>query len=236
VLYASVVEGKRVEPHYIIDTVRSSSLRELQAIDEVKASLKASYPGAYERIDSLHITSKHEIPEDAEITQAWARLRQRSHLGSQYDWLARYTHSKNLTDLELCVHVDDKLYGFIRDHVEQNPSGSYRVKTTLAGDERIFTRFEFPILDYSKTRMRDLAIAHGFLPILEKSWFCYEPRAGRPCGMCNPCVYSIEEGMSYRFSQEAMFRYRTRRYRRAIADVITAARRVYRFVRGGSSR
>jgi hypothetical protein len=190
VLYASVVEGKRVEPHYIIDTVRSSSLRELQAIDEVKASLKASYPGAYERIDSLHITSKHEIPEDAEITQAWARLRQRSHLGSQYDWLARYTHSKNLTDLELCVHVDDKLYGFIRDHVEQNPSGSYRVKTTLAGDERIFTRFEFP----PKHACVISPSLMAFCPSLKSHGFAMSHEQEGPVGCVTPACIRSKKG------------------------------------------
>lgn len=241
VLYATLVEGKRVEPHYIVDTDRPSSLRELKAIADVKALLKASHPDAYERIDSLQITSKHEIPEDAEITQAWIRLKQRSHLGGQYDWLARYAHSKNLTGLELSAHVDDKLYDFLQAYVEQAPLGGYRVKTSVDSDERIFARFEFPILNYSKTHMRDLAKTHGFLTILEKSWFCHEPWGGMPCGMCNPCAYTIEEGMDYRLPRDALFRYRTRRYRGAVTDFtkfvrrsladIKVFRRAYDFIR-----
>lgn len=244
VLYATLVEGKRVEPHYIIDTGRPSSLRELKAIADVKALLKGSHPDAYERIDSLEITSKDEIPEDAEITQAWIRLKQRSHLGGQYDWLARYAHSKSLTGLELSAHVDDKLYDFLQGHVERAPSGGYRIKTTVDSDERIFSRFEFPILNYSKTHMRDLAKAHGFLTILEKSWFCHEPRGGMPCGMCNPCAYTVEEGMGYRLPRDARFRYRTRRYRGAVTDFtkfvrrsladIEVFRRAYDYIRYGA--
>lgn len=225
VLYATLVEGKRIEPHYIVDTDRPSSLCELKAIADVKALLKASHPDAYERIDSLEITSKYEIPEDAEITQAWIRLKQRSHLGSQYDWLARYAHSKNLTGLELSAHVDDKLYDFLQGNVEQAPLGGYRVKTSVGSDERIFSRFEFPILNFSKTHMRDLAKAHGFLTILEKSWFCHEPWGGMPCGMFNPCAYTLEEGMGYRLPRAARFRYRTRRYRGAVTHFIKFARR-----------
>jgi hypothetical protein len=246
ILYASIVDRKRVEPHYIIDTTRPSSLRELQAIADVKAMLKALHQTAYDRIAPLQITSTAEIPDNTEITQAWTRLKQRSHLGGQYDWLARYAKANRLTALELSVHVDDKLYGFLQGHVEQNPFGGYRLKSGVTGDESIFNRFEFPILDYSKTHMRELAQAHEFLSILEKSWFCHEPRKGLPCGTCNPCAYTIEEGMGYRLPRDARFRYCIRRYtgaggdftkwvKRSLANV-PSLRKAYRFLRYGSKK
>ncbi|OQW34275.1 MAG: hypothetical protein A4E19_02105 [Nitrospira sp. SG-bin1] len=220
VLYVTLVEGKRIEPHYVIHTDRPSSLRELQAISEIKDLLRISDKKAFERISSLHITTANEIPEDEEITSSWKRLKQRAHLGSQYDWLARYAKSKHLTDLELSVHIDDKAYSFLKGNVEQTPLGSYRLKEHVTGDENIFTRFAFPILEYSKTEMRDIARQCGFLEILEKSWFCHEPRHGVPCGMCKPCIYTIEEGMSYRFPRESLFRFHARRYGKAIRDAI----------------
>lgn len=81
------------------------------------------------------------------------------------------------------------------------------MKQDILGDENIFARFEFPVLAYSKTQMRDLANTHGFRAILEQSWFCHQSRTGIPCGICNPCVYTIEEGMGYRLPQEALLRY-----------------------------
>lgn len=244
VLYSTVVDGTRVEPHYIIDTTRPSSLRELQAIAQVKDALKTSHPRAYHRIGPLQITVITEIPEDSDISQAWKRLRQRSHLGYQYDWLARYAKSKNVTDLELSVHIDDKLYSFLKGYVEQTPMGGYRLKQSVTGDESIFARFEFPILEYSKMHMRDLARKHGFIELLEKSWFCHEPKNGMPCGMCNPCAYTVEEGMRYRLPREALFRYHTRHYRGVVRDLfllvrrslakVKAFRRAYDFLRYGS--
>jgi len=74
-----LVDGKRVQPHYIVDTARSSSLRELKAISEIKALLRKSNKEAYERISNIEITLKNEIPEDIGITTSWKRLKQRMH-------------------------------------------------------------------------------------------------------------------------------------------------------------
>ncbi len=244
VLYVSLVEGKRVEPHYIVDTTRPSSLRELQTISDIRSLLKTSHKEAYERIAPLQITSTTVIPEDPFISNAWKRLKQRSHLGYQYDWLARYAKSKQLTALELSVHVDDKLYDFLKNHVEQTQSGGYRLRDHISGDESIFARFEFPILEYSKIHMRDIAKQYEFIEILEKSWFCHESKTGITCGTCNPCRYTIEEGMRYRLPREALFRYHTRHYRKAIKAPFVSARKalskikvlrqVYDFLRYGS--
>lgn len=244
VLYSTLVDRKRVEPHYIIDTTRPSSIRELQAISDIKAMLRTSHKEAYARIAPLQITSANEIPEDPEISSAWKRLKERAFLGYQYDWLARYAKAKDVTDLELSVHIDDKLYSFLKGHIEQTSEGGYRLQRRVTGDESIFLRFEFPILDYSKTHMRDMARQHGFLEILEKTWFCHKPINGMPCGMCSPCVYAVEEGMRYRLPREAMFRYHTRRYRSAIRapllsmrkslSEVKALRRVYDLLRYGS--
>lgn len=231
VLYATLVDGKQVEPHYIIDTARPSSLRELQAIADVKALLKVSHQEAYERIGPLQTISKLEIPEDVESTNAWKRLKQRSALGEQYDWLARYAKSRNLTALELSVHIDDRAYSFLKGKVEQSPLGGYRLRQGLSGDEHIFARFEFPILEYSKIQMRDIARKHGFLEILEKSWFCHRPRKGMPCGTCNPCVFTVEEGLRYRLHRAALFKYHMRPYRAAMTELWRFVRKSFSLVR-----
>ena len=247
VLYATLVEGKRVEPHYIVDTDRPSSLRELQVMSEVKNAIRTFSQEAYERISLLQITSKNEISEDVEITTSWKRLKQKMHIGGQYDWIARYAKSKNLTDLELSVQRDDTeggIYSFLKANVEQTPSGTYRLRRGVGGDGEIFAWFEFPVLEYSKTQMRDMARKHGFIEILEKTWFCHRPISGMPCGMCNPCIYTIEGGMGYRLPRESLFRFHTRRYRGAIQSPLLSVRKslskvgvlrqVYDFVRYGS--
>jgi hypothetical protein len=33
---------------------------------------------------------------------------------------------------------------------------------------------------------------------MDMTWFCHTPVRGRPCGICAPCVYTIEEGLARR--------------------------------------
>ena len=216
VLYATVVDGMRVEPHYIVDLDRQSTLHELRAISEIKDSLRMLDQLAYDRISNLRVTLKSEIPDDMAITSSWERLKLRAPLGSQYDWIARYAESHHLHDLELSVHVDDRAHYFLNENVEPIPCGGYRLNRGITGDENIFARFRFPILAYSKTQMRDIARERGFLQILEKSWFCHRPINGIPCGTCSPCYYAIKEGMRYRLPRRSLLRYHAWRYRRAL--------------------
>lgn len=224
VLYATLVDGKRVEPHYIIDTARQSSLRELSTISEIRELLSASNKEASGRISDLRVTLKNEIPADGDITNSWERLRFRAPLGRQYDWLARYAKSRNLVDLELSVHVDDKAHYFLEGKVEPTPCGGYRLDTSITEDEAIFARFIFPILGFSKTQMRDIARMHGFIEILEKSWFCHSPMNAMPCGTCSPCIYTIKEGMRYRLPRESLLRYHMWRYGRVLQSPSLLAR------------
>lgn len=243
VLYAAWVEGKRVEPHYIIDTGRRSSLDELRAISRIKDSLRVCNKEAHDRITNLQITSGSEIPQDPEITHLWKQLKQKMVLARQYDWLARYAKSKNLTGLELSVERDEyeKQDGIdvsllLRANVERTPSGSYRIKQGAAGDAELFARFEFPIREYTKVKMRDVAKHHGFLEILEKSWFCHEPINGKPCGMCKPCVNVVAQGMGYRLTKKALFCcYLVRFVRKSPLSKRKLPRHLYHWLRHGAA-
>ena len=239
VLYATLVDGKRVEPHYIIDTGRPSSLHELRAISKVRDLLRIHNKQAYERVSNLQITSGNEIPEDMEITNSWKRLRCRTDLPRQYDWLARYAKSKNLTDLELSVVRGGHTHSLLKENVERTPFGSYRFKRGVAGDDggEVFGRFEFPTFEYTKAQIKDIAKEQGFLKILEQSWFCHEPINGRPCGMCNPCVAAIERGMGYRFTRTALFRYHlVELVRKSPLLKFKLPRQIYHFIRHGAKR
>ena len=214
VLSAALVDHRTVIPHYIVDLGRGSSLRELQAISEVRAALNSIDPEAAARIEPLRITPVTEIVEDHELSAAYHRLTQQAHLGSQYDWLARYAKSEDLHHLELSVHVDDKAYHFLKGRVVATEEGSWTFDERVDTDEAIFRFFDFPLLEISKTQMKTEAERHGFIEALEKSWFCYSPIDQAPCGLCNPCRYTIEEGMEYRLPAKALRRHRTRHLRR----------------------
>ena len=239
VLYATLVDGRRVDPHYIIDTGRPSSLHELRAISKIRDLLRIRDKHAYERVSNLQITSGNEIPEDMEITNSWKRLRCRMDLARQYDWLARYAKSKNLAALELCAVRDGHIHSLLKENVERTQFGIYRLKRGVAGDDsrEVFGRFQFPTFEYTKAQMRDIAKEQGFLELLEQSWFCHEPINRRPCGMCNPCVIAVEEGMRYRLTRTALFRHHLVQFvRKSPLSKFKLPRQIYHFIRHGAKR
>src|SRR5690606_10581950 len=121
---------------------------------------------------------------DPEISKQYAVLLTRAHLGSQYDWLSRYARQAGIDDLELSIHKDDRAEAFLRDHVERvsTPIGeSWQLASTDDSHLEIFRPFRFPILDLTKVDMQNRAREHGFLDILEESWFCYLPIRGEAC-------------------------------------------------------
>jgi 7-cyano-7-deazaguanine synthase len=50
----------------------------------------------------------------------------------------------------------------------------------------------------------------GFKSSLKQTWFCYKPIDNGPCGLCNPCLTAIRDGMEWRLSAAALKRYRKR--------------------------
>lgn len=236
--YLALVEKVSIQPHYIIDVGRQSSLRELQAISEIRTELSLLDKQAEVRILPLKITSILDIPKDDHITEAYHRLRARAWLGGQYDWLARYAKSNELSGLELSVHIDDKAYLFLQEYVKLF-DGDWALtddETLLASngnaDLKIFSRFKFPLLEFTKVQMRDLAQKHGFLSALEKTWFCFCPLNGKPCETCNPCIYAVEEGMGYRFPKSSMMRYRLRHAKKFVSIPFKIIKKTIKLIRG----
>ncbi|WP_197038289.1 7-cyano-7-deazaguanine synthase [Billgrantia saliphila] len=224
VLFSTLVDKNEVKPHYIIDLNRKSSLHELKAISEIRNEFKKNNRDAAARIGALNITLITEIEPIEEITTSYLKLKEKSHLGKQYDWLSRYARSKKINDLELSVHVDDKAYLFLQGNVEKGTCGRWKLRGNAEGDIKIFSCFSFPLLELSKAEMREQAKNLGFREELEKSWFCFNPKADKPCGICNPCIYTIEEGMGYRLPSDAILRYRTRHVRKAISSPVRVSR------------
>jgi hypothetical protein len=149
------------------------------------------------------VTSVADLQPDEQTTARFERLRARSHLGGQYDWLARFAIQHGLNDLELAIHRDDKAAAFLQDHVVREDGGGdpyHRLRATGADDDlRIFERFRFPVFDATKRDMERAARQREFIDLMELTWFCHIPTPdGRPCGRCNPCRYTIDEGLARR--------------------------------------
>ena len=87
----------------------------------------------------------------------------------------------------------------------------------------------------------DQADLYGdFEDVMKLTWFCHRPRRGQPCGTCNPCIYTIEEGLGERVPMSGRLRYhlrvipRVRHWLTRHPDLYMRVRALYRRLRHSS--
>lgn len=155
----------------------------------------------------LQVFDRNEIEAATEITLAFDRLRTQNTLGVQYEWLARLAKQQGWTKLELAIHVDDRAFEVVREHVDGDDDGM-TVRMDAKDTFTVFGRFRFPLLDMSKLDMHAAALATGFSDLMQLTWFCHQPDArGRPCGVCAPCRFTMAEGLAHRIPWQGHLRY-----------------------------
>lgn len=193
-----------VVPHYLVDPTRASTQKELSTMARIGDHLREAYPYTHELLKPLRIAAVADIAVDAEIEKALREIRKRSFIGSQYAWLPAFCKHNAIIDMELGVHVDDKVQALLRSFAVEfeHPAGfrSMHMDASHAGsvEYRLFRYFSFPLFHIDKVGIDRQAEAAGWSGIMEMTWFCHTPVRGRPCGSCAPCVYTIEEGLARR--------------------------------------
>ncbi len=196
VLALALGEGETVQPHYLLDPERRSTDFELRAIDAIRSEA-AARGGA---IAPLHIQRVDQIAIGARAAAEHRALARDYDIGAQYLWLSEYARRHGITELELCIHVDDKAYAAVR----ALPASANDDSRTDSG---LFRFFAFPVLEVSKLQMWQTARAQGFADLMEQTWFCHLPtRSGRPCGFCGPCRWTHGEGLAHRLARSAHMR------------------------------
>lgn len=193
-----------VVPHYLKDPTRASTQIELQTMTRIGDHLREAYPHTRALLQPLRIAAVADVAEDPEIAVALRDIRKRSFIGSQYAWLPAFCKHNAIDDMELGVHVDDKVQALLRSFaMEFEHSGGYRSirvdpRHVDSAEFRLFRYFSFPLFHIDKVGIDRQAEAEGWGAIMDMTWFCHTPVRGRPCGLCAPCVYTIEEGLARR--------------------------------------
>lgn len=207
-LLTSLPDGYSIQPYYILDEERKSFSQEIKAmrcITEV-ANNKAK---KQVRIRPLIIVKKTEIPLDSKITEAYNYLKNKYNLGGQYDWLARFAKSKNISiELGLEYSPRSKAYNTITSEggiIEVSPSNGYTVYSIdeSKSSENLMTVFGRFVLSprlFNITKEKEVEILRGlgYDEVIAMTWFCHRPIFGYPCGQCNPCKDALNEGMGWR--------------------------------------
>lgn len=193
-----------VVPWYLEDPTRASTGVERRTMARIAGHLHETHPHTRALLRPLRVRAVAEIPRDAAIDQALREIRKRSWIGDQYAWLPAFCRHEGLKGMELGVHVDDKVQALLRDYVTEfdHPCGfrTLRVDDRHADtpEHRLFHWFTFPLFGIDKVGIARQSAAAGWDGIMDMTWFCHTPVHGRACGLCPPCVYTIEEGLAYR--------------------------------------
>jgi 7-cyano-7-deazaguanine synthase in queuosine biosynthesis len=198
VLHAALTQRHCVQPYYLIDTGRDSTLHELRAIERIRKDANARCGSAL--IAPVVYANSTETEADPEITQWFSSLQARMHVGTQYEWLARFARAHAMHALELAVEkyppgTESPLYVLLRDNTEGQ--GHERAFRRFPSDDlRLFERFRFPVIHLIKHDMGNIAVQEGFDDLMQLTWFCHRPVLGVPCGTCRPCVLARQSGRS----------------------------------------
>ena len=202
-LMRSLVTGTaHLQPIYLVDENRASTAMELLVMKRIKQKIRADLPDRADLLRPVRFVAVSDLLENENISRAFAAVRNRKRIGIQYDWLGRFCHQFGVSDLELCIHRDDKAHDVLQHVVEadEGAPGTYRVSQRHAGtaEHDLFKPYTFPVFDLTKLQMKAIAEELGFAAIMGMTWFCHAPKNGKPCGTCGPCRYTIDEGLGSR--------------------------------------
>jgi len=199
-----LVHLQRVTPFYVIDPERRSTGMELLTMKHIKDHLWNEYPHTRRLLQPTRYCAVEDVSQDCEIAEAFQYILKEKYIGDQYDWLARFCKSIGITDMQLCIHLDDKAHIVIEQIVSESTDGFqgvFRVDPRFKdmNEYVLFQYFSFPLFELSKTQMSTIADRQGWEKIMHMTWFCQKPANNmKPCGKCKPCLYTIQEGLGWR--------------------------------------
>jgi hypothetical protein len=214
-LYLLLVEGRRVEPIYLVDHERASTLHEVASMARTRERIATEKPFAASKLMPTRVFLVHEIAPCATITARFKSLASRFRVGSQYEWLPRFAEQHRFVGLELAVDATDpqsrsSVFPYLGQFLTEE-DGNLKLSASVSDEDLlIFKYFHFPLFLQTKAQSAVAAKEHGFYDLLLGSWFCHRPRNGSPCGLCHPCLDAIESGFAFRLSPVARARSRFR--------------------------
>ena len=224
--------GLTVQPHYIRDPRRPSVGHELRAMKRISEEVQYRLSGRLLPLSREDRVEHAQLPAD--LKESFEYVLREAFVGDQYLWLAAYARANIRGSIDLAIHKDDMAHRLLEPWLERVNGKSYTLVPEAPPHIRnIFSQFSFPVLETTKVEMLSEAKAAELEDLLELTWFCYRPsRKGSPCGVCNPCVYTIEEGLAHRVTRYGYLRYCLRVYprlKRALARYPKLYRRVQTF-------
>lgn len=218
-----------VQPYYIIDPGRDSTLIEIRVMSEIKKALVEKKPELTHLILPTIFKELNQIEKSEQIAESYKRLTIVENIGRQYEWLARFCDDEGIKDIEISNETaifdeDNRTRKLLSDDLErfETERGVY-YKLSERGKNsdvyKIYGNYIFPVFDYTKLDMVEICKKQDVLDVMNLTWFCHSPdRYNKPCGKCHPCRTVVREGLSWRLPFRAKLRYYTWPILRKIAN------------------
>jgi hypothetical protein len=190
------IEKREVQPIYIIELEHRFPVYELMAMNEIRSVLKKK--GGTEKLlrPTIYI-DQIDIETDEGILKAWEKIKTKRHLGQQYVWLSSLCKQYELEGVELSIEKDS-------EDSSSESIACYLTESRMTPDIRtIFKYFSLPLINMTRKDMRNIIEMKNWSDIMDLTWFCHHPiyhpfKKGVPCGVCNPCRITVEEGLGHR--------------------------------------
>lgn len=219
-LHILVVEKKYVQPYYVVDSTRKSTMYELKAMEIIRGNVINKFPETKNLILPSIIHLKTDILPNPKLNKYYNNIKSAFHIPPQHEWLTVFAHQFGIEDLEYCGEKIEPIPDFenhYRSILLPELEGKWhdcklRNKVTNANN-LLFSCFRFPVLHLTKNDMKSLSELYNFNDIMRDTWFCHRPNSrGRLCGICVPCTVRLDSGLEthipfskMRFVEQAWF-------------------------------
>ena len=178
------------EPHK--KTRRRNLKYEIKTMNIIRRKLYQKFP--YTKNLLLPNITVKKINLDKDINIAMKNLHQLKLMRRpvcQYGGLAQVTRNLN-KDIEICVENEPKtsmMFRAVKGSLSCKKFNCF-IKKNLPSNRKplkIFNRFIFSTITYSKQDMLRLSEKMKFKDILKLTWSCWYPKNGKPCRKCIMC-------------------------------------------------
>lgn len=208
-------EEVNVFPVYILEPNRKSKDIELLRMGQILEALR-NKPLTKANIHDVEIVKLESIAKDDEITQAYRLIHEKTHLGSQHEWLAWLGKTK--PGMEIGTEAGNPETSHIIDAIEtfgkltiENGVGRLDPQESTKEGMLVLGWFTYPLITRTERDMLQQIRQWGYEDIMQNIWFCHGPIKGKPCGLCHPCDVKMESGMQFLLPKKAQQRYKMRR-------------------------
>ena len=189
-----------VQPHYLYDRKRKSAVKELEVMNKIRNGVAEKFPGKEKFILPLKKKNKSFLRKNRQTREWFLELDSRMNIGIQYEWMARYAERIGLNEIEVgFIRHEEEPYPPLNQLLMDNKTGTgHKCRLKIPEDEpalNLFRNFRFPTIHFTKKELGVIAAKHGFLDLMQKTWYCYHPGPNdETCGECNPCKIAKKSG------------------------------------------